>query len=177
MDFLRGRALSPENENDANTLRFCMISANNACSRWDNEIGSYDEELSIVGANTKELKTFFKDHEPSVDNAIGKVVCVKCENGELIADVRFASDADAQKILAKYKEGVLSDVSIGYAVRDYLDTREDGRTKRLVTSYDVYELSAVWKGADKYASIRAANEEKARKAFIEKELNLIKGLK
>lgn len=174
MDFLRGRALSPKDDAQANTLRFCMVSSDNACKRWDLEVGSYDEELSLDGANCAQLKTFFKDHEPSVDNAIGKVERVVHENGELIADVRFSTDADAQKILQKYKEGVLSDVSIGYAIKEYKDSRAGGRIKRLVTSYDVFELSAVWKGADKYATQRAAAEDLKKDAFIKSELENIK---
>ena len=64
--------------------------------------------------------------------------------------MRFASDADSQKIAKKYEEGILSDVSIGYTISK-LEKNDDIWTAR---SFKIHELSAVWKGADKGAKMR-----------------------
>ena len=48
------------------------------------------------------LKTFFKDHNRSVDSAIGRVENIRLEDGKLKADVVFGTDEDAEKVFRKY---------------------------------------------------------------------------
>ena len=129
---------------------FILISNNNQTERydwWADEI--YIEELDVNGADYSQLKTFFKDHNPSVDTAIGKVEDLRLENGQLIGDVRFSKDEKSQIIKQKYDDGILTDVSIGYRIDEYVLTEQkDAPTHILVTKYRIVELSAVWKGAD-----------------------------
>ena len=49
---------------------------------------------------------------------------------------------------------MLSDVSIGYSVKDFKKTKGDKIDDVLVTKFNILELSAVWKGADKGAKKR-----------------------
>lgn len=136
---------------DDELMRFCIVSSDNDYKRFDWDSGKfYTERLDVNGADVSELKTFFKDHEPSVDNAIGAVVRTEIIGGELFAFVRFASDDDSQKIAKKYAEGVLSDVSIGYSISK-LEKSSDIWTAK---GFKIHELSAVWKGADKGAKMR-----------------------
>ena len=138
-------------KSDDELMRFCIVSSDNDYKRFDWDSGKfYTERLDINGADVSELKTFFKDHAPSVDNAIGAVTKTEIIDGELFAFVRFASDADSQKIAKKYEEGVSSDVSIGYTISK-LEKSDDIWTAR---SFKIHELSAVWKGADKGAKMR-----------------------
>lgn len=136
-------------------IPFILISKNNAGERydwWEDEI--YIEELDVNGANLDELNTFFKDHSPSVDNAIGRVDNKRVEDGEAKSDVYFGSDEDALKVFQKYQDRVLTDVSIGYIVNDVIITSRQGEpTHVLVTDYTIVELSAVWKGFDRGATI------------------------
>ena len=163
-------------------ISFTLISKENAGERydwWNDEI--YIEELDVNGANTETLRTFFKDHRPSVDNAIGRVENKRVEDGELKADVVFGRDDESQKVFQKYLDGVLTDVSIGYRVNDIMVTeRKDEPTHVLVTDYDIVELSAVWKGFDPGASIsRSLTNKEPEMAndsrnieLLERELNL-----
>jgi len=134
---------------------FIIISRDNAGERydwWNDEI--YLEELDVGGANYSELRTFFKDHRPSVDNAIGRVENARVEDGELKVDVVFGRDDDSDQIFRKYLDGILTDVSIGYRINDVITTeKKEDPTHVLVTDFDIVELSAVWKGFDTGATV------------------------
>ena len=135
---------------DINEATFILISNNNETERfdwWEGE--TYIEELDIKGADFSTLKTFFKDHNPSVDNAIGKVENLRVDGKQLLCEVVFGSDPKSQEIKAKYAEGILTDVSIGYRVNEIVETKnKDQPNHILVTDFEIVELSAVWKGAD-----------------------------
>jgi hypothetical protein len=130
------------------TIPFIMVSKDNSGLRYDwfsDEI--YEERLEPTGANLDSLNTFFKDHKMSVDTAIGKVVNKRYENGELKADVVFGTDPESDTIFNKFREGILTDVSIGYTIQEVEVTeRENETTEVLVKRFDIHELSAVWKG-------------------------------
>jgi len=143
------RADNQTNVNE-NSHRFILISKDNSCERYDWWEGKvFIEELAIEGAKFDQLKTFFTDHNPRVDTAIGAVENKAVEGQELLADVRYGSDEYSQLIKQKYDEGILSDVSIGYRINEIVETKhKDEPNHVLVTDYDIVELSAVWKGAD-----------------------------
>ncbi|MFZ2967929.1 MAG: peptidase [Sulfuricurvum sp.] len=136
-------------------IPFILVSKNNAGERhdfWDDEV--YIEELSPNGARLEELMTFFKDHHPSVDTAIGRIDNARVEDEMIKSDVYFGTDEDASKVFQKYRDGVLTDVSIGYYVHDVIITSRQGEPDHvLVTDYTIVELSAVWKGFDRGATI------------------------
>ncbi len=156
------------------TVPFILVSKNNAGERYDWWEGRiYIEELDPNGAVLTELRTFFKDHEPSVDNAIGRVENLRLENGEIKCDVVFGSDEDSLKVFQKYAEGILTDVSIGYTIDEVIETEKKGEpTHVLVTRFTILELSAVWKGFDSGATIsrKANNEEIPSSSNIEMEI-------
>lgn len=136
-------------------IPFILVSKNNAGERydwWNDEV--YIEELDPNGARLEELMTFFKDHAPSVDTAIGRIDNKRVEDGMIKSDVYFGTDEDASKVFQKYRDQVLTDVSIGYYVHDVDITRRQGEPDHvLVTDYTIVELSAVWKGFDRGATI------------------------
>lgn len=136
-------------------IPFIIVSSDNAGLRydwWEDEI--YEERLDVNGATFDRLKTFFKDHELSVDTAIGKIENVRVEEGQIKCDVIFGTDEDSDTVYRKFKEGILSDVSIGYTIQEEITTeRENQVTEVLITKFDIHELSAVWKGFDKNATI------------------------
>jgi hypothetical protein len=137
------------------TIPFIMVSKDNSGLRYDwfnDEI--YEERLEPAGATIDSLNTFFKDHKMSVDTAIGKVVNKRYENGELKADVVFGTDPESDTIFNKFREGILTDVSIGYTIQEVEVTeRENETTEVLVKRFNIHELSAVWKGFDKFAKV------------------------
>lgn len=141
-------------------IPFIIVSRDNAGLRydwWEDEI--YEERLDVMGATFDKLRTFFKDHRLSVDTAIGKIENTRIENGEVKCDVVFGSDTESDTVYRKFKEGILSDVSIGYSIQEVVETkREKQPTEVLVTRFDILELSAVWKGFDKNATIGRSKE-------------------
>ena len=122
------------------------------------------EELDVKGADYSTLKTFFTDHNPRVDTAIGRIDNTRVENEQLLSEVVFGSDEYSQLVSQKYREEILTDVSIGYFINDFTETSKKGEPNHvLVTDYTIVELSAVWKGADAGAQkikSNTTNEEK-----------------
>lgn len=141
-------------------IPFILVSDANSGERYDYWEGRvYVEEIDVNGVDTSELRTFFKDHQPSVDTAIGRVENARVENGQVKADVYFGSDEDSLRIFNKYKEGILTDVSIGYEILDTIETDKQGEPVHvLITKCSIKELSAVWKGFDKKATIGRSSD-------------------
>ena len=143
------------------SVPFTLVSENNAGERfdwWEGEV--YIEELDIQGANYQGLRTFFTDHSPSVDNAIGRVENTRIDGSALKADVIFGASGRSEEVFQKYLDGILTDVSIGYRVNDVVVTsRKDEPDHVLVTDFDIVELSAVWKGFDSGANVGRQTEE------------------
>lgn len=136
-------------------IPFILVSKDNEGERfdwWKDEI--YIEKLDVNGANYERLKTFFKDHIRSVDNAIGKVENIRIEDGELKADVIFGSDEESERIFRKYLDGILTDCSIGYKIINVTTEERKGEpTLVTVTEFEIRELSAVGIGFDKGATV------------------------
>jgi hypothetical protein len=166
------------------SVPFIMISANNAGERydwWEDEI--YIEELDVTGASFERLNTFFTDHRPSSDNAIGRIENTRVENSEIKTDVIFGTDERSNSIFTKYVDGILTDVSIGYRVNDVKVTEKKGEhTHVLVTDYEIVELSSVWRGFDAGATVGRSRDapppaditqmDERSLEFLEKEIEL-----
>lgn len=137
------------------TIPFVLVSKDNAGERydwWNDEV--YVEELDRDGARLDELNTFFKDHKQAVDTAIGRIENKRVEDEEIKADIVFGTDEDSERIFVKYQDRILTDVSVGYYVHDIIITSKEGEPDHvLVTDYTIVELSAVWKGFDKGATM------------------------
>ncbi len=142
-------------DEEARKIPFILVSKENEGERVDWWSGErYIEKLDVSGAKWERLTTFFKDHDRSVDNAIGRVENVRVEDGELKADVVFGSTPDAVAVFEKYRDGILSDVSIGYKVNAVTIEERVGEPDVVtVTDFEIRELSAVGIGFDKGATI------------------------
>lgn len=140
------------------SIPFILVSEENAGERydwWNDEV--YIEELDPNGANLTELRTFFKDHHQAVDTAIGRIENARVDGAEIKADVIFGTDDDASRVFTKYQDRIITDVSVGYYVNDITVTsKKDEPDHVLVTDYTIVELSAVWKGFDKGATMGRA---------------------
>jgi hypothetical protein len=137
------------------TIPFILVSSENEGVRydwWSDE--EFIEKLDVNGANYERLQTFFKDHNRSVDSAIGRVQNVRVEDGSLKGDVVFGSDDESMKIFRKYADGILTDVSIGYRVNaSTIEERKGEPSIVTITDFEIRELSAVGIGFDKGATI------------------------
>jgi len=158
-----------------NSLEFTFISNDNAGTRYDWTTDKYyTEVLDVNGADVKNLRTFFKNHHHDVDSAVGKIDNVRVENDGLVGSVTFGSDADSQALLIKYKEGILTDVSVGYKILDYTVEDRSATNEQdivTVTNFDIFEVSAVGLGFDsgaKKRSINSIEDEKMDKELLER---------
>ena len=144
-----------EADSKDNTHTFVMVSEDNGGMRYDWYSGeSYEERLDISGGSFGSLNTFFKDHNRSVDSAIGRIENVRVDGGTIKGEVTFGSGEDEQSVYRKYDEGILTDVSIGYRINKYeVEEREGEADVVTVTDYDIFELSAVGIGFDGGAKI------------------------
>jgi len=146
---------------DEKMIPFILISNENSGERydwWEDKI--FVEEIDVNGVDYSGLRTLFKDHTPSVDNAIGRVDNVRVEDGALKADVYFGSDQQSYDVFTKYRDGLLTDVSVGYNIDEIVETERKGEPNHvLVTAMRVVELSAVWKGFDSGAVIGRQHED------------------
>jgi hypothetical protein len=151
---------------DNRKISFIAVSDDNGGLRydwWNDEI--FEERLEPKGATFDGLNTFFKDHKMSVDTAIGRVENTRLDKGQIKTDVVFGTDDDSERIFNKFREGILTDVSIGYSINEVITTeRENEPTEVLVTKFNIHELSAVWKGFDSNAKVGREYEK-----IIEKE--------
>ena len=158
---------------DANSpLTFVLISSDNDGLRRDWYTGEkYIERLDISGATYDNLRTFFKDHDASVDTAIGKVQNVRIEGDELVGEVIFGTGADEQSVRRKYVEGVLTDVSVRYVIKEHTIEEREGKPDLVtINKFDIVELSAVGIGFDSGAKKRTKYDEEleARVGELEK---------
>jgi HK97 family phage prohead protease len=95
-----------------------------------------------------------------IADVIGVVVdgSARIKDGEGTATVRFSTDPDADRIFQKVKEGIVRNISVGYAVHEWQITERDGAPdEMLATDWEPHELSAVPIPADAGAQVRAAN--------------------
>lgn len=137
-----------------NTIWFVAVSDNNAGLRETWSGVQYIEQIDVETINTERFKVFAKDHKPSTDNVIGRVVQVIKEDGKLKAQIKFSFTDNAREVFQKYKEGILTDVSIGYRYSLEDAVIIDGEIPVVILrNVEVFELSSVWAGFDDGAKI------------------------
>lgn len=132
--------------------------------RWSWDVGSYMEELDVSeGAvrlerlnNGAPLLGVHRSWE--LRDVIGVVERAWVEGGEGRALVRFSQREDADEVFRDVKDGILRNISVGYAVHRYDVVEEEGDklpTYRAI-DWEPMELSIVPIGFDDGAKIRSA---------------------
>ncbi|MFV0515045.1 MAG: phage major capsid protein [Jhaorihella sp.] len=95
-----------------------------------------------------------KDHRPSVDAMVGKVVKAHIMGGRGEAVVRFAKTAEGDKMLARVRAGEVRSVSVGYAIHDRVHAGErDGLPVFRVIRWTPKEISLVAVPADETVGV------------------------
>jgi phage major head subunit gpT-like protein len=129
---------------------------------WD--IGSYMEELEVSDTalrlerlnNGAPFLGVHNQHE--LRSVLGVVEKAWVEGGEGRALVRFSQRPDADEVFRDVKDGILRNISVGYAVHRYEVIEEDDDklpTYRAV-DWEPMELSLVPVGFDDSAKVRSA---------------------
>lgn len=97
------------------------------------------------------------------ENLIGCVEKAWCADDRLFVQARFSrNDPRAVRVWDDILDGVIRNVSIGYAVLRYSEQRRDGKLFRFVDSWMPYECSIVSIPADETVGIRSMQEGDAR---------------
>lgn len=132
--------------------------------RWSWDVGSYMEELDVsAGAvrlerlnNGAPLLGVHRSWE--LRDVIGVVERAWIEGGEGRALVRFSQREDADEVFRDVKDGILRNISVGYAVHRYdvVEEEDDKLPTYRATDWEPMELSIVPMGFDDGAKIRSA---------------------
>lgn len=139
---------------------------------WDWErFDIVDEVLRMDGYAVRagDSVPFLDSHQRgSVDDVLGTFGDMKVVGGNLEGTVKFSSDEKAQRALNKYREGHLTDVSVGYRVLEsvWVDEGTKATIKgvtyegplKVSTKWMLQELSAVPIGADPQAVAKSVRE-------------------
>ncbi|WP_086296956.1 hypothetical protein [Campylobacter porcelli] len=143
------------NDNDK-TITFIALSKDNLHKRVD--LWGEEYYLSVDTAKVNfEATTLFKDHKVSFDNAIGKIIETKFENGNFKVKVKFDDNIkESREAYAKYKFGLSDSVSVGFGDYEIKELDKiDGIKHFEIVKGSIIELSAVWQGADPNAKTTA----------------------
>jgi HK97 family phage prohead protease len=135
--------------------------------------GFYDqywEELSLEPKHVRLRRLnngapFLNSHNSyDANDVVGVVVAgtASLESKRGIATIRFAraeDDPEADKIFRKVKDGILQNISVGYATfkMEEVAAGKDKIKRFLATDWEPHELSVVPMGADDGAGFRSAN--------------------
>jgi HK97 family phage major capsid protein/HK97 family phage prohead protease len=124
-------------------------------------------DLSFIGSGRAPLLV---DHERSIDDQVGVIEEVRLENGKGRATVRFGIAERANEILARVRDGELSNISVGYEIRKMrLESASDGIDTYRVTDWKPHEISIVSVPADPTVGINRAAGEEVKPVTLETE--------
>lgn len=131
---------------------------------WD--IGSYNEELDVSDKavrmerlnNGAPLLAAHRSY--GLESVLGVVERAWIENGEGHALVRFSQRDDADAVFRDVKDGILRNISVGYAVHRYdiVESADEKIPTYRATDWEPMELSIVPIGFDDGAKVRSAGE-------------------
>ncbi len=148
-------------------VSFIALSKNNMHKR---EFFGEEYYLSVDTSTMKfNADTLYLDHDVSFENAIGKIIDVKNEDGDYKAKVRFFADVEASyQAFLKFKNGLSQSVSVGMSGFEIKEKdKVNGLSHYEISGGEIYELSAVWQGADKNAKVSEFNKPKRKETKME----------
>jgi len=157
-------AVRPESVDEENRTVELTWTTGSKGRRYSWDVGSYMEELEVTdqALRLERLNNgapFLGVHNQwELRAVLGVVEKAWVEGGEGRALVRFSQRPDADEVFRDVKDGILRNISVGYAVHRYEVTDEDGDklpTYRAV-DWEPLELSLVPVGFDDGAKVRNA---------------------
>lgn len=132
--------------------------------RWSWDVGSYMEELEVSekAVRLERLNNgapLLNAHSAyDLDDVIGVVERAWIEGNEGKAIVRFSQREEAEAIFRDVKDGILRNISVGYAVHRYevAEEEDDKLPTYIARDWEPFEVSVVPIGFDDGAKIRSA---------------------
>lgn len=142
--------------------------------RWSWDVGSYMEELEVSedAVRLDRLNNgapFLNAHNSyELDDVIGVVEKAWIEGSEGRALVRFSKRDDVEKIFKDVQDGILRNISVGYAVHRYevTESADDKLPTYRAVDWEPMELSLVPIGFDdggKFRSAKTAEDYKGQR--------------
>ena len=132
--------------------------------RWSWDVGSYMEELEVSDAAVRLDRLnngapFLNAHNSyDLDDVIGVVEKAWIDGSEGRALVRFSKRDDVEQIFKDVQDGILRNISVGYAVHRYevTESDDDKLPTYLAVDWEPLELSLVPIGFDDGGKFRSA---------------------
>lgn len=142
--------------------------------RWSWDVGSYMEELEVsdTAVRLDRLNNgapFLNAHNScDLDDVIGVVEKAWIDGNEGRALVRFSKRDDVEQIFKDVQDGILRNISVGYAVHRYevTESADDKLPTYLAVDWEPLELSLVPIGFDdggKFRSAKSAEDYKGQR--------------
>lgn len=162
---IMGRALSLQSFDDNKNTAEMVFTTSTGVERGGFFTDPYIEELSMDPAHirTERLATgavpFLMDHGsengPSIKDVLGKIVGYKFEGDKALATVKFSKRQSIQEYVEDIKEGIISNVSVGYRVYKLQKVGEENGVPILrAVDWEPLEISSVAIPADGRAMFR-----------------------
>ncbi len=145
---------------------------------WD---GTYYEVLSIEASAMRMERInagapVLANHYNSIGYQLGKVERAWIENGQAKAMLRFSKREDVQGIIQDIKDGIITNVSVGYRVYEYEEkaaptaapsgVRKETTPTYIARDWEPYEISMVAMPADYKAGVRSEIEPQPNEVTI-----------
>lgn len=115
------------------------------------------EEMDPAGADLAAFEgaPVLRDHKATTEHLVGTVESARLEGGQVVARVRFGTNAAANEIFDAVASGILRGVSVGYVARRWAAAGErGGRKVWRAVSLSLRELSFTPLPADAGATVR-----------------------
>lgn len=156
----RAASFAPESyDADRNTIR--VVFSTGAEVRRRDLAGEYIERLSLA-PEAVDLSQFrgapvLNNHDrySGVEAILGVVEDATVDGARGEAVVRFGTRPEIQGVVADVRAGVIRNVSVGYTVESWRETRENGARVKIAEHWTPRELSFVPLGADPGAQVRS----------------------
>ena len=150
------RAKDEEGAEESRSLEF-PFSSEQPVERWfGTEVLSHaDGAMDMTRLN--DGAPLLWNHDP--DRVLGVIERGWVEDGRGYVRVRFSRSAFAEEKLADVRDGILRNVSVGYAITDAKPLRANGQDGILATSWQPHEVSVVSVPADATVGIGRSLED------------------
>lgn len=148
-------SINPEIINDDSREMIVSFASEEPYERWfGTEILEVDSLAMDLNRFQNGLGCLLYNHNR--DAVIGSIKKVWIDGNKAYASVEFDTDEESEKIYQKVQKGTLKGVSVGYAVKEYTDLRDNeamanGRIKGpayVASKWEAYEISIVSVPAD-----------------------------
>lgn len=160
-------------DEEARTVE-AVIASELPVSMWDYKFYDYiDEVLAVEGMEIRGGRAqipLLDNHQQggSIDNILGRADNFRIEGDLFLAKIHFDDDEKSTNAFNKIKNGSLTDLSIGYYIKEYTylgeeETKEISNKRyvgpmKLVTKTEIMEVSCTPIGADTLATFRSNNK-------------------